>query len=62
MPLRILFILSAFLIFTNIIIIIVSLLINQNLYKTHGKLILNIYGICALIMVVVYFLLPLISD
>lgn len=62
MPLRILFILLAFLIFTNLVIMLVSLVMNTNLYKTHGKLILNCYGIFALIIIVIYFLLPTIGD
>lgn len=57
MPLRILFLLLAFVIFTNLIIMLLSLIFNKNLYKTHGKLIVNCYGIFALILVVFYIIL-----
>jgi len=54
MPLRILFLLLAFVIFTNLIIMLLSLIFNQNLYKTHGRLIANSYGIFALILIILY--------
>ncbi len=57
MPLRILFLLLAFLIFTSLVIMLLSLIFNQNLYKTHGKLIANCYGIFILILIVLYFVL-----
>ena len=59
MPIRILFLLLAFVIFTNLVLMLLSTILNQNLYKTHGKLILNCYGIFALILVVVYFALSI---
>ena len=57
MPLRILFLLLAFVIITNLIIMLLGFLFNKNLYKTHGKLIANGYGICALIIVILYVVL-----
>lgn len=57
MPLRILFLLLAFLIFSNLVIMILGYVMNKNLYKTHGKLIANCYGIFALIIVVMYFII-----
>lgn len=61
MPLRILFLLTAFLVFANLIIIIVSFLFNTNLYKTHGKLILNFFIGIALLVVLVYAILPFVN-
>lgn len=58
MPLRILFIIFAFLLFSNLIILILSFLTNQNLYKTKGKLIFNFYAVLAIVIVVIYFILP----
>ena len=58
MPLRILFIIFAFLLFSNLIILILSFLTNQNLYKTKGKLIFNFFAVLAIIIVVIYFILP----
>ena len=60
MPLRILFIIFAFLLFTNIVILILSLLTNQNLYKTKRKLIINTYAVLAILLVIIYFVLPLV--
>ena len=54
MPLRILFLLLSFVIFTNLVIMLLSLILKRNLYQTHGKLIANCYGIFALIIVVLY--------
>lgn len=54
MPLRILFLLLAFVIFTNLIIMLLSLIFKRNLYQTHGKLIVNCYGVLALIIVLIY--------
>ncbi len=59
MPLRILFLLLAFVIFTNLVIMLLSLIFKKNLYQTHGKLIVNCYGIFALIIVLVYAALSL---
>lgn len=59
MPLRILFLLLGFVIFTNLILMLLSLILNKNLYKIHGKLIANCYGIFALILVVLYFALSI---
>lgn len=54
MPLRILFLLLSFVIFTNLVIMLLSLILKRNLYQTHGKLIVNCYGIFALIILVLY--------
>lgn len=59
MPIRILFLLVGFLVITNLIILLLNLIFNKNLYKTHGKLIANSYGICALIIVLLYVILSL---
>jgi hypothetical protein len=57
MPIRILFLLFAFFIFSNLVILILGFVLNQNLYKTQGKLIANMYGIFALIVVIGYFII-----
>lgn len=59
MPLRILFLLLAFVIFTNLIILLLSLILNKNLYQTHGKLIAKCYGVFALIIIILYFALSI---
>lgn len=59
MPLRILFLLLAFVIFTNLIIMLLSLIMKKNLYKTHGKLIAKCYGIFALVIIILYAALSL---
>lgn len=59
MPLRILFLLLSFVIFTNLVIMLLSLILKRNLYQTHGKLIANCYGIFALIILVLYAALSL---
>lgn len=59
MPLRILFLLLSFVIFTNLVIMLLSLILKRNLYQTHGKLIVNCYGIFALIILVLYVALSL---
>ena len=59
MPIRILFLLIGFVVITNLIIMLLSLLFNKNLYKTHGKLIAKSYGFCALIIVILYVVLSL---
>jgi len=61
MPLRILFIVLAFLLFANIVIMILSVLTNQNLYKTKKKLIINVISILAIIMALIYIILPMIN-
>ncbi len=59
MPLRILFLLLAFVIFTNLVIMLLSLVMKKNLYQTHGKLIANCYVVFALILVILYAALSL---
>ena len=61
MPLRILFLILAFVIFTNLIILLLNVIFNKNLYKTHGKLILTCYSVFALILVILYIVLSLAS-
>lgn len=61
MPLRITLLILAFLLFTNLLIVLASVIANKNLYKTHGKLILNAYGILAFVLIVVYFTLSFIG-
>jgi len=61
MPLRILFLILAFIIITNLIIMLLSLIFNKNLYQTHGKLIANSYLVCALVIVVLYVVLSLVG-
>lgn len=57
MPIRILFLLFAFVVFTSLVIMLLSLIFGKNLYKTHGKLIANCYGIFALVLIILYFVL-----
>ena len=57
MPIRILFLIIGFLVITNLVILLLNLIFGKNLYKTHGKLIINSYGICALIIVLLYVIL-----
>ena len=59
MPLRVLFLIIAFLVITNLIIILLGFIFNKNLYKTHGKVIANGYGICALLIVILYIILSI---
>ena len=54
MALRVLLLLLSLIILANIVILIVSLICNENLYKKHGKALLNGFGIFVLILVVVY--------
>lgn len=61
MPLRILFLILAFVIFTNLIIMLLNIIFNKNLYKTHGKLILTCYSVFALILIVLYIVLSFAS-
>lgn len=61
MPIRILFLIIGFLVITNLVILLLNLIFGKNLYKTHGKVIINGYGICALIIVVLYVVLSLVG-
>jgi hypothetical protein len=54
MPLRVLFLLLSFVIVTNLVLMLLSAILNKNLYKTHGKLIANCYGIFILILIILY--------
>lgn len=55
MAVRILLLLLSIIICTNIVIIIVSLLFNENLYKKHGRVIINAFG--GLILFVIAFMI-----
>lgn len=59
MALRVLFLLLGFVIFTNLIILLLSLIFNKNLYATHGKIIANCYGVLAIIIIVLYVVLSI---
>lgn len=59
MALRVLFLLLGFVVFTNLIIMLLSVIFNKNLYKTHGKVIANSYGILAIVIVVLYVVLSI---
>lgn len=59
MALRVLFLLLGFVIFTNLIILLLSLIFNKNLYVTHGKIIANCYGVLAIVIVVLYVVLSI---
>lgn len=61
MAIRVLLLLIALVIVTNIIIIICSYLFNVNLYQKHGKAILNGFGILAIFIVAVYIVLAILG-
>ncbi len=61
MALRVLLLLLALVIVTNIIIIICSYLFNVNLYDKHGKAILGGFGILAIFIVAVYVVLAILG-
>jgi len=61
MAIRILLLLLSLTILINIIILLVSFLFNFNLYKKHGKIILNIFGVFFLTIVIVYAILAVIG-
>lgn len=54
MALRVLLFLFALFILSNIVITLVSVICNVNLYKKHGSTILKGYGIFILFIVAVY--------
>jgi len=54
MAIRVLFLLLALVIITNIVIIVCSYIFNVNLYEKHGKAILSGFGILAILIVAVY--------
>ncbi len=56
MAVRILLLLLSIIICVNLVIIIVSFLFNVNLYKKHGKIILNGFALLILIIVLGYVL------
>lgn len=61
MAVRVLMLLLALIISVNIIILLVSFICNVNLYKTHGKAILNGFGILILMIVTIYITLALLG-
>ena len=61
MALRVLLILLSLTILANIVILAVSFIFNVNLYKKHGKAILNGFGILALVIVITYTILAVLG-
>lgn len=60
MAIRVIFILLALVIITNIIIIVCSYLFNENLYEKSGKTILKGFGLLAMFIIAVYVILAFI--
>lgn len=61
MAVRILMLLLSLVIASNIIIMLVSFICGVNLYKKHGKAILNGYGIFILLIVIIYIILAILG-
>ena len=61
MAVRVLMLLLALVISVNIVILLVSFICNVNLYRTHGKAILNGFGIFILLIVAIYITLALLG-
>lgn len=61
MAIRVIFILLALVIITNIIIIVCSYLFNENLYEKSGKTILKGFGLLAMFIITVYVILAFIG-
>ena len=61
MALRVLLILLSLTILANIVILAVSFIFNVNLYQTHGKAIVNGFGILALVIVITYTILAVLG-
>ncbi len=61
MAIRVLFLLLAFVIVSNIIIIICSYIFGVNLYQKHGKAILTGYASLALLIVITYVILAILG-
>ncbi len=61
MALRVLLFLLALFILSNIIITLISIICNVNLYKKYGSLILKVYGIFILFIVAVYIVFAIIG-
>lgn len=61
MAIRVIFILLALVIITNIIIIVCSYLFNENLYEKNGKAILKGFGLLAIFIIAVYVILAFIG-
>lgn len=61
MAVRILMLLLSIVIATNLIIMLVSFICGVNLYKKHGKAILNSFGIFILLIVIVYITLAILG-
>jgi hypothetical protein len=61
MAIRVLFLLLAFLVMTNLVILLLNVVFNCNFYKTHGRLIANCYGILAIIIIILYVVLSVLG-
>ena len=61
MAIRILLLLLSLTVLVNIIILLVSFIFNVNLYKKHGKIILNSFGVFYLLVVITYTILAIIG-
>lgn len=61
MALRVLLLLLSLTILANIVILAVSFIFNVNLYKKHGKAILNGFGLLTLVIVITYTVLAVIG-
>lgn len=61
MAVRVLLLLLSLTILANIIILAVSIIFNVNLYKKHGKAILNGFGLFVLLIVVTYAVLAVLG-
>lgn len=61
MAVRILMLLLSIIIATNLVIMLVSFICGVNLYKKHGKVILNCFGIFILLIVIIYITLAILG-
>lgn len=61
MAVRVLLLLLSLTILANIIILAVSVIFNVNLYKKHGKAILNGFGLFVLAIVITYTVLAVLG-
>ena len=61
MALRVLLLLLSLIILANIIILAVSFIFNVNLYKKHGKAILNGFGLLFLVVVLTFTVLAVLG-
>ncbi len=61
MILKILLLLISFLVVTNIVLVLISVLFNINLYKKYGRMIVVFYGALVIFMAAVYFIYSLLG-